>query len=69
MGPTCCPGTSVTNQTTMDSEQTTDTTERSRTHVFKSHNTTNTTCEENCKPARVQVSSQTKTYKNINVLF
>jgi len=32
----------------MQTDQTTDITEKSRTHVFKNLNTTNTICGENC---------------------
>jgi hypothetical protein len=49
----------------MNSDQTTDTTQKSKTHVFKMLNTTSTICGENCESSRVQVSLYTKKHKCI----
>ena len=37
-------------------DQTTDTTQKSRAHIFKFLHTTYTICEENCECSRVQTS-------------
>ena len=37
-------------------DQVTDTTQKTRTHVFKINDTTNTVCGENCKSSWVHVS-------------
>jgi len=41
----------------IQTDQTPDITQISRTHVFKFFNTTNTACGENCKSSRVQTHS------------